>query len=193
MPFALPDDVVAIDTGKKSLLFYVYADRNGNNILSYLESPDQYGNGNFSVNRIAIAKNPFRNNEEESIVVSPNNKQVAAVTWTGPQGIEVRVYYVGKDKNLLRELCKTGDGGWYVGSLSVKGNKYKVTPGTSISASVHTYQPGNSYNLRVFAAEDGEVNDKDLPQISVFKFLHDESGKAASWQGDYITEAIERY
>ncbi|RKL16315.1 hypothetical protein BFJ70_g15066 [Fusarium oxysporum] len=123
MSITLPDDVVAIDTGKKSLMFYVYPNADNNNILSYLESPNDKGTGDFAVRRIQVVHNPFRDNEE-NIYVSPNNKQV-------------RVYYVAKGTNFIRELCKTGDGDWFVGALSAKGETFKIRRGTSISASVH--------------------------------------------------------
>ncbi|RKK44505.1 hypothetical protein BFJ67_g9093 [Fusarium oxysporum f. sp. cepae] len=97
MSITLPDDVVAIDTGKKSLMFYVYPNADNNNILSYLESPNDKGTGDFAV----------------------------------------RVYYVAKGTNFIRELCKTGDGDWFVGALSAKGETFKIRRGTSISASVH--------------------------------------------------------
>ncbi|KAJ4044308.1 hypothetical protein NW756_004640 [Fusarium oxysporum] len=181
MPITLPDDVVAIDTSKNSLLFYVYPNPDGHNILSYLESPDDEGNGDFSVHRIQLAKNPFNKNQEENIYVSPSNKQV-------------RVYYVARESNFIRELCKTGDGNWYVGSLSARGKTYRVSPGTSISASVHAEQNGNRYDLRVFASEDGNVNVKGLPQISVFKYLRTgNSAKPPTWNNSYITEEVEKY
>ena len=92
-------------------------------------------------------------------------------------------------------MCKTGSSGWYIGALSYHddtSNKYKVRSNTSISASVHEYGTCN-YNLRVFAAEDGEINKKGLPQISVFKFNHDESEKDNRWQGSSITNTINEY
>ncbi|EEU43784.1 uncharacterized protein NECHADRAFT_82925 [Fusarium vanettenii 77-13-4] len=198
MPFELPNDVVGIDSGEKSLLFYVYADPKGNYQLSYLESPNAYGTGSYTVKKIKRAKDPWEANEDDQMIdikVSPNNKQVAAITWKGNRGVEIRVYYVDKETEYLREVCKTGNGGWYIGALSYdddKSNKYKIRPGTSISASVHEYGT-NNYNLRVFAAEDGEVNKKGLPQISVFKFTHDESESASTWQGVYITNTVTEY
>ncbi|KAF5530339.1 hypothetical protein FMEXI_13627 [Fusarium mexicanum] len=195
MVASLPEDVVAINTGKKNLLFYVYANKDGDNELSYLESPNEHGNGNFVMKKIKAARNPFKNDEDEVIVVSPNNKQVAAVTWVGPQGIEIRVYYVKKGDERIREVCKTGDAGWEVGALSVKGNPYRVSHGTSISASVHYYQSKGSYNLRVFAARDGVdgTNENGVAQITSFKFMNDGSPEDATWQGNFITDAITKY
>ncbi|KAL9570900.1 hypothetical protein ACKAV7_005237 [Fusarium commune] len=197
----LPSDVVGIDTGEKSLLFYVVADPKGTYQLSYLESPDNAGNGSYTVKKIKRARDRSETNEDDAMLdikVSPNNKQVAAITWNGSQGIEVRVYYVEEKTEYLREVCKTGNSGWYIGALSFdddRSNKYRIRSNTSISASVHEYSNNNckNFNLRVFAAEDGEVNKKGLPQISVFKFNHDESPKAASWQGVYITNTITEY
>ncbi|KAJ3528732.1 hypothetical protein NM208_g10075 [Fusarium decemcellulare] len=198
MPFQLPNDVVAIDSGEKSLLFYVYADPKENYQLSYLESPNQFGTGSYTVNKIKRARDPWEANEDDQMIdirVSPSNKQVAAITWKGHKGVEIRVYYVDKDTEYLREVCKSGNSGWYIGALSYndeKSNKYKVRPNTSISASVHEYGT-NNYNLRVFAAEDGEVNKKGLAQISVYKFTHDESETASTWQGVYITNTVTEY
>jgi hypothetical protein len=101
------------------------------------------------------------------------------------------VYYVSKGDEFVREVCKTGDGDWTVGTLLVKGNTYQVRPGTSISASVHYYKDKNDYNLRVFASKEG-TNNKGVSQISAFKFMSDESG-IKSWQGNFITEAVARY
>ncbi|KAJ4141766.1 hypothetical protein NW768_000983 [Fusarium equiseti] len=198
MTTTLPNDVVAIDTGEKSLLFYVAADPKGTYQLSYLESPDNAGNGSYTAKKIKRAKDRSETNEDDAMIdikVSPNNKQVAAITWQGTQGTEIRVYYVDKENEHLREVCRTGNSGWYIGALSFdddRSNKYEIRPNTSISASVHEYGP-NNFNLRVFAAEAGETNKKGLHQISVFKFNRDESNKAASWQGTYITNAITGY
>ncbi|KAI5459233.1 hypothetical protein BGZ63DRAFT_491323 [Mariannaea sp. PMI_226] len=198
MSYQLPNDVFAIDSGEKSLLFYVYADPKGNYQLSYLESPNASGTGSYTSKKIKRAKDPWETNEDDQMIdikVSPNNKQVAAITWKGPRGVEIRVYYVDKDTENLREVCKTGNSGWYIGALSYNddiSNKYKVRPNTSISASVHEYGT-NNYNLRVFAAEDGEINKKGLPQISVFKFNHDETETVSTWQGVYITNTITEY
>ncbi|EWG44671.1 hypothetical protein FVEG_05675 [Fusarium verticillioides 7600] len=197
---SLPSDVVGIDTGEKSLLFYVIADPKGNYNLSYLESPDDGGKGNYSVKKIKRARDMSETNEDEAmrdIKVSPNNKQVAAITWKGSQGVEIRVYYVDAENDHLREVCKTGNSGWFIGSLSFDddNNKYKIRPNTSISASVHKYVINNrdNFNLRVFAAEDGETNKKGLPQISIFKFNHDETPQRPAWQGVYITSTINEY
>lgn len=200
MPYDLPEDVVAIDTGAKSLLFYVYKDLKGSHQLSYLESPNDVATGKYQVNKIKRARDPWESNKDDEMIdikVSPNNKQIAAITWQGFRGTEIRVYYVDKDTEHLREVCRSGDAGWYIGALSYNddaSNKYKVRPNTSISASVHQYgTDGKKFNLRVFAAEDGEVNKKGLPQISVFKFLHDESETTQSWQGVYITNLVTEY
>ncbi|KAF5565602.1 hypothetical protein FPHYL_4156 [Fusarium phyllophilum] len=125
----------------------------------------------------------------------PTTSRFAAVTWVGPNGIEIRVYYVNKGDERIREVCKTGDGGWFVGALSVKGNPYRVSPGTSISASVHYYESKKSYNLRVFSARDGVdgTNKNNVAQISSFKFMNDESPEDATWQGNFITDAVARY
>ncbi|KAJ4319847.1 hypothetical protein N0V84_006128 [Fusarium piperis] len=188
MPVTLPEDVVAIDTGSKSLLFYVTADGNSHNRLSYLESPDDSGTGDYRTKKILTALD--KNDDAQDIIVSSKNKQVAAVTWNGS---EIRVYYVADRTEHLREVCRGPDGQWRIGSLGYSdGNKVVVRANTSISASVHTYGGGN-YNLRVFAAEEGQINDDDLPQISVYKFVHDETNKKARWAGQYITNATKKY
>ncbi|KAM6520099.1 hypothetical protein FALCPG4_013651 [Fusarium falciforme] len=195
----LPSDVVAIDTSNGSLLFYVAPDRNDSR-LSYLESPDAKGGGNYEVQKIFTAADKAKKNKKENIIVSPNNKQVAAVTWHSAEGIQVRVYYVNENEH-LREVCKTGDGDWYIGALGFKGNTIKIRPNTSISASVHAYSPSHSspshsspshYSLRVFAAEDNQINHRKLPQISVFRYVVNESSES-TWQGDHITNDIESY
>ncbi|KAG7419244.1 hypothetical protein Forpe1208_v003326 [Fusarium oxysporum f. sp. rapae] len=193
----LPEDIVAIDTGERSLLFYVAPDENGSNQLSYLESPDQYGVGNYKVVKIGHAedKNPENDNKRmRPIIVSGKNKQVAAITWKGSEGIEIRVYYVAEKSELLREVCKTGNGGWYIGALSYYdyiSNPFKVVPGTSISASVHIPSPGK-YNLRVFAVEEGKAI-KGVPQIYVYKFKRDLDSGKDTWDGGSISSKITEY
>ncbi|KAF5577659.1 hypothetical protein FPCIR_11985 [Fusarium pseudocircinatum] len=194
MAVTLPNDVVAVDTTERSLLFYVYPNSDQNNILSYLQSPDDEGTGEFTRHRIQVVRNPFKGDQEENIYVSPNNKQVAAITWKGSEGTEVRVYYVAKGTENIREVCKTGNGAWYMGSLSAKGNLFKIRGDTSISASVHNDRETGKYDIRVFAAEEGKINDKGLPQISVFQYVRiGNAKKAPIWTNSYITEAIEIY
>ncbi|KAG5801637.1 hypothetical protein H9Q74_012945 [Fusarium xylarioides] len=192
MSLPLPEDVVAIDTSKKSLLFYVYTDKFDTNRLSYLESSDEFAKGIFKVNKIKTVRND--DDPSEDIVVSSQNKQVAAVTWVGPEGIEIRVYYVSKGDEVLREVCKTGDGEWTAGALSLDGNSWDVRPGTSISASVHYYKNQNNYNLRVFASKPDPKN-IGPPRISVFKFWKDYSDPSSTptWQGNPITDANTKY
>lgn len=64
-----PVDIVAVDSGNKSYLFYVNPDKN----LSYLESPDDSGSGDYKRKRIQIG--------EDDIRVSDKTQQVAAITW----------------------------------------------------------------------------------------------------------------
>ncbi|KAM0206394.1 hypothetical protein ACHAPA_009564 [Fusarium lateritium] len=186
-PVTLPEDVVAIDTGSRSLLFYVTPDAEGRNRLSFLESPDDTGTGDYKTRKILTAMDKDEN--AENILVSAKNKQVAAITWGGS---EVRVYYVDKAEH-IREVCRGSDGQWKIGALgSGNGNKVTIRANTSISASVHTYG-SNNYNLRVFAAEEGQFNDDELPQISVYKFVHDETSKSPRWGGQWITSATKKY
>ncbi|KAL3593345.1 hypothetical protein FPOAC2_07641 [Fusarium poae] len=194
MSVTLPSDVVAIDTTKKSVLFYVAPDQNNDNRLSYLESPNAKGTGNYTVEKIDRASIPGTK-KYENILVSEKNKQVAAVTWIDGGGVQIRVYYVARGTENLREVCKTGDGEWYIGALGQgSSRKIFVRENTSISASVHDYG-SKGYNLRVFAAEKDQINGKRLPQIGVFKFVHDENAEDPPHWGDvnYITDQIEEY
>ncbi|EWY97526.1 hypothetical protein FOYG_02357 [Fusarium oxysporum NRRL 32931] len=190
----LPEDVVAIDTGEKSLLFYVSTNRNGDNQLSYLESIDSSATGDYKIVRITKAKDREAKDDEEdtpSIVVSSKNKQVAAVTWKSVDGIEIRVYYVEKGTKHLREVCKTGNNPWFIGSLSYyknRSDKFPVRPDTSISASVYA-PPSGRYSLRVFAAADN----KNAPSIHVHKFKRDPDNGKERWSGEPITEGIAQY
>ncbi|KAI7765261.1 hypothetical protein LZL87_009790 [Fusarium oxysporum] len=190
----LPEDVVAIDTGERSLLFYVSTNRNGDNQLSYLESPDSAGTGDYKVVRITKAKDKEARDDQDdtpSIVVSSQNKQVAAVTWKSVDGIEIRVYYVEKGSEHLREVCKTGNDPWFIGSLSYyknRSDKFPIRPGTSISASVYA-PPSGRYSLRVFAADDN----KNDPNVHVHKFKRDPDNGKERWSGEPITEAITQY
>jgi hypothetical protein len=104
-----------------------------------------------------------------------------------------RVYYIAKGTNFIRELCKTGDGDWFVGALSAKGETFKIRGGTSISASVHAEQYGNKYDLRVFVSEEGKVNVNDLPQIAVLKYIRNGVSDNTVWDSSYITEKVKRY
>ncbi|KAF5673945.1 hypothetical protein FDENT_10160 [Fusarium denticulatum] len=193
-PPQLPEDVVAIDTGEKSLLFYVGTNKNGDNVLSYLESPNAAGTGDYKVFRIAKAKDREAKGDDDdtpSIVVSSKNKQVAAVTWKSSDGIEIRVYYVEKGSEHLREVCKTGNSPWFIGSLSYyknRGDKFPIRPGTSISASVYV-PPSGRYSLRVFAADDN----KNEPNVHVHKFKRDPDDGTERWTGEPITEGVAQY
>ncbi|KAF4438073.1 hypothetical protein FACUT_5236 [Fusarium acutatum] len=194
MGITLPEDVVAIDTGKNGLLFYVAPDENDDNRLSYLESPNSNGVGDYKVVKIDSAWDT-RENKNKGIIVSEKNKQVAAVTWKNKQNaIEIRAYYVSRGSEQLREVCKTGDGDWYIGSLSVYidvSMPFKIVAGTSISASVNISSNGD-YNLRVFAVEDGKKH-KGNDQISVFKFKKDEQAGKYTWNPDVISSKITEY
>ncbi|KLO89478.1 uncharacterized protein LW93_1537 [Fusarium fujikuroi] len=200
MSKTLPEDVVAIDTGKKSFLFYVVPSSKGNQLV-YLESPDDTGTGDYTRHVIRKAYDPIAKEEQDrykEIYVSNENKQVAAITWLGPKGVEIRVYYVEPVNQNIRELCMTGDTTtWEIGSLSWNqkiSSKFQVRPNSSISASVHVYDAGNfNYNLRVFAAEQNKMSDNDLPQIHVYKFKRDESKKPASWGFDAITNELTEF
>ncbi|KAF5234786.1 hypothetical protein FANTH_11975 [Fusarium anthophilum] len=178
-PITLPEDVVAIDTGKKSLMFYVYPDEDGKNILSYLESDDASAKGSFTLERISTVYNPFKKSAE-AVRVSAKNKQV-------------RVYYVDSKTNDIREVCKTGDRKWEVGSLSTQGENFPVRAGTSISASVHAADDGCEYELRVFAAPEGKVNTNRVPQISLLRYVVKKKSTATEWKANYITENITEY
>ncbi|KAF4955699.1 hypothetical protein FGADI_4392 [Fusarium gaditjirri] len=193
MGITLPEDVVAIDTGNKSLLFYVAPDDNSDNRLSYLESPNQTGVGNYSVVKIESARDT-RENKTKNIIVSNQNKQVAAITWKGSQGTEIRVYYVSRGSELLREVCKSGDSDWYIGALSYYAdisNPFKIVPGTSISASVNKISDSD-YNLRVFAVEEGKAI-KGNNQIYVYKFKHEKQSNQYTWDGGSISSKITEY
>lgn len=78
---------MAIDTGKKSFMFYVYPDEDQKNILSYLESDDATAKSSFTLERISTAYNPFKKSTE-AVRVSSKNKQVAAITWNSTNGTE---------------------------------------------------------------------------------------------------------
>ncbi|KAG4260816.1 hypothetical protein FPRO03_02639 [Fusarium proliferatum] len=147
------------------------------------------------------AYDPIAKEEQDrykEIYVSNENKQVAAITWLGPKGVEIRVYYVEPVNQNIRELCMTGDTTiWEIGSLSWNqkiSSKFQVRPNSSISASVHVYDAGNfNYNLRVFAAEQNKMSDNGLPQIHVYKFKRDESKKPPSWGFDAITNELTEF
>lgn len=104
------------------------------------------------------------------------------------------MYYVERDSEHLREVCKKGNRSWTIGSLSYdldKGEQFKIRPGTSISASVHTY-PFNQISLRVFAAQkDKELN--GLPLIYVHKLLVDTEDNKPSWHGSSISNGLASY
>ncbi|KAF5705053.1 hypothetical protein FGLOB1_8193 [Fusarium globosum] len=175
MSITLPNDVLSIDTGKKSLMFYVYPEEDSNNILSYLGSPNDKTQNDWHLYGQEISERP-----------KPFHRG-------GRKHQGVRGYYFERKDNHLRELCKSGDGDWFVGSLSVTVENFKIRAGTSNSASVHADQSGNNYELRVFAAEEGKVNLNGIPQIAVIKYARNGLSDTPVWDSSYITEKIKRY
>nr|RBQ89585.1 hypothetical protein FVER53263_20023 [Fusarium verticillioides] len=67
---------------------------------------------------------------------------------------------------------------------------FPIRAGTSISASVHSVQPGK-YSLRVFAAEDKIASQE--PQIYDYKFKRDPDSNEAKWDDESITDAVTQY
>ena len=68
--FKLPEDIVAIDSGDRSYLFYVNAD----NKLCYLLSPNVKATGEFTSEVI-------ENEKKRDVQVNPKTRQVAAIAW----------------------------------------------------------------------------------------------------------------
>ncbi|KAK0722222.1 hypothetical protein B0T26DRAFT_208526 [Lasiosphaeria miniovina] len=160
----LPGDVVAIESNFKGYLFYV----DSKNRLAYLLGPGAGSkNSHFEVKLI-------KDKADEPVYVNPEVKQIAAISWVNPTNDrEIRVYYSANTTKHLSEVYltnegKSSDGKWVKGALQA-GNKFEVKAGSSISATVTRSFDGKPTGIKVYAAEDGKVNQYDLPNISLFK------------------------
>ncbi|RBR23746.1 uncharacterized protein FIESC28_03451 [Fusarium coffeatum] len=182
----LPKDIVAVDSGDRTYMFYVNTKRK----LSYLISPGPDGTGDYSFKRIDI--------DSDDVEVSEKTQQVAAIAWEADgvkQASQIRVYYVNEGGR-LNEVCHSSNvDGWYQGSLGKKGTtQYPIVEGSSISATVARRNgdggQGATYSLRVFASGAGQENDYGVPSISVFTFGYNAKGQAT---GEVDTFGVMRY
>ncbi|KAF5006732.1 hypothetical protein FDECE_6909 [Fusarium decemcellulare] len=182
----LPKDIVAIDSGDRTYMFYV----NTKQKLSYLISPSADGGGNYIRKVVDL--------DTDDIEVSEKTQQVAAIAWESDGVRQIRVYYVTANGR-LSEVCLSSDkpGQWYQGSLGAPGtNQYTVAEGSSISATVarRTQDSKVSYSLRVFASMAGQENDYGVGTISTFTFGYDAKGQATGqWAFSPISNAITKW
>ncbi|KAL6922747.1 hypothetical protein ACHAP8_007882 [Fusarium lateritium] len=179
----LPKDIVAVDSGDKTYMFYVNAKQK----LSYLISPGSDGSGDYTYKRVDI--------DSDDVEVSAKTQQVAAVAWVDTNGTQqIRVYYVN-EIGRLNEVCLSSNNsdGWYQGSLGKKGTtQYPVVEGSSISATV-AHRAGG-YSLRVFASGEGQENDYGVPSISIFTFGYNSQGQATGqWAQSPISNTITKW
>lgn len=79
-------DIVSIDTGDRSYLFYV----NEDDQLAYLVSPDTSGRGEYTVETIKQEKIKGGKEKSGPIQVSKDTKQLAAITWNSNGTQEVQ-------------------------------------------------------------------------------------------------------
>ncbi|KAJ4006260.1 hypothetical protein NW752_010908 [Fusarium irregulare] len=182
----LPKDIVAVDSGDRTYMFYVNTKRK----LSYLISPGPDGTGDYSFKRIDI--------DSDDVEVSEKTQQVAAIAWEADGVKQIRVYYVNEGGR-LNEVCHSSNlDGWYQGSLGKKGTtQYPIVEGSSISATVARRNDGGqmtTYSLRVFASGAGQENDYGVPSISVFTFGYNAKGQATGqWAPSPISNSITKW
>ncbi|KAF5581852.1 hypothetical protein FPANT_8771 [Fusarium pseudoanthophilum] len=183
----LPKDIVAVDSGDKTYMFYVNSKRK----LSYLISPGSDGTGNYASKRIDI--------DSDDVEVSEKTQQVAAIAWVDANSVQqIRVYYVNEGGK-LNEVCHSSNqDGWYQGSLGKKDTtQYLIVDGSSISATVARRYDNDqrvSYSLRVFASSVGGENDYGVPSISIFTFGYNAKGQATGqWAPSPISNSITKW
>ncbi|KAH6892527.1 hypothetical protein B0T10DRAFT_560106 [Thelonectria olida] len=163
----LPKDIVAVDSGGKTYLFYVNKDRK----LSYLLSPNDNGTGDYTSKLIELQD---KDDNKNDVIVSAETQQVAAIAW---------------EANQVKEACSSSKwpGVWTQGSLGEEDSQpHEIAPGSSISATVNR---SSGLSLRVFASVKNATNASGVPLISVFKFMY---GEASQQNGDWAAFVISK-
>ncbi|KAG5760247.1 hypothetical protein H9Q69_012346 [Fusarium xylarioides] len=157
----LPRDIAAVDVKGMTYVFFV----NSNHQLCYLKSPgpetDDY-------------EPKLVKSKDRDLKVKCGSRQIAAVSWQGENGTEIRVYVIAtekgqcENKGYIQEVAFSSSTDWEHGIFGFEedGRQY-VDKDASLTACIHTWP--DKTDIKVFASGKGETG---RPKITMHQYSY---------------------